>query len=142
MPSEILFVKGSSQFAYFGEMMTKLSMRQGIGGVVIDGLTRDTNYTHKEYVHLHILTRGYSPVDIKGRGRVKDVDVKIQIDDVSICVGDLVFIDNEAICVIPQIIEQSVIEEIKKKVLEEARITALIQKNVKIEEMLKVVKEF
>lgn len=139
---EILLIKGSDSFAYFGEMMTKLSTRQGISGVVIDGLTRDTNYTHQEHVNLPILARGYSPVDIKGRGRVKSTDVPIQIDNVEITVGTLIFIDNEAICVVPQEIEARVHEMIEGKIAEEARITDLIKENVSIEEMLETVKEF
>lgn len=142
LPGEILLVKGSDQFAYFGEMMTKLSTRQGIGGVVIDGLTRDTNYTHQDFVQLPILARGYSPVDIKGRGRVKATDVAIEIDSVLIHTGDLIFVDNEAICVVPKEIEILAIESIQQKVAEEARITELIQGNIGIEEMLKIVKEF
>lgn len=142
LPGEILFVKGSNDFAYFGEMMTKLSTRCGIGGVVIDGLTRDTNYTHQEFVQLPILARGYSPVDIKGRGRVEATDVPIEIDQVGICIGDFVFIDNEAICVVPKEIEQVAIEKIREKVQEEARISSLISQNMAIEDMLKIVTEF
>lgn len=142
LPGEILLIKGSNEFAYFGEMMTKLSTRQGIGGVVIDGLTRDTNYTHQDFVRLPILARGYSPVDIKGRGRVESTDVTIEIDRISIHVGDLVFIDNEAICVVPKEIEREAVCRIREKVREEARITDLIQDNVEIEDMLKTVKEF
>lgn len=139
---EILLVKGSNQFAYFGEMMTKLSTRQGIGAVVIDGLTRDTNYTHQDFVHLPILARGYSPVDIKGRGRVQKTDITFEIDSVEIHVGDTIFIDNEAICVIPKEVEEKVADRIQCKVQEEARITKLIEDNLTVEEMLKTVKEF
>ena len=139
---EILFVKGSNQFAYFGEMMTKLSTRIGIAGVVIDGLTRDTNYTHRDDVSLPILARGYSPVDIKGRGRVERTDVPLEIDGILIHVGDLIFIDNEAICVVPQEHEEKVVAKVLEKVKEEAKISALIRDNLSIEDMLKIVKEF
>lgn len=139
---EILFVKGSNQFAYFGEMMTKLSTRIGIAGVVIDGLTRDTNYTHRDDVSLPILARGYSPIDIKGRGRVERTDVPIEIDGILIHVGDLIFIDNEAICVVPQAHEEKVVAKVLEKVKEEAKISALIRDNLSIEDMLKIVKEF
>ena len=123
---EILLVSGSNEFAYFGEMMTKLSVRQGIEAVVIDGLTRDTNYTHQETVQLPILAKGYSPVDIKGRGRVEDVDIKILINDIEIEPNELVYIDNEAICIVPQLIEEEVIKKVKEK----------------IKELLETVKEF
>lgn len=139
---EILLVSGSNEFAYFGEMMTKLSVRQGIEAVVIDGLTRDTNYTHQETVQLPILAKGYSPVDIKGRGRVEDVDIKILINDIEIEPNELVYIDNEAICIVPQLIEEEVIKKVKEKIKEEHRITQLIESGISIEKLLETVKEF
>lgn len=139
---EVLFVKGSHQFAYFGELMTKLSTRMEIEGVIIDGLTRDTNYTHRDDITLPILAKGYSPVDIKGRGRVQKTDVACQIDGIEINPGNLIYADNEAICIIPQEIEKEVIAKVKEKIQEENRITKLINSGISIEELLKQVKEF
>lgn len=139
---EILLVSGSERFAYFGEMMTKLSVRQGIEAIVIDGLTRDTNYTHQESVQLPILAKGYSPVNIKGRGSVQSTDVDIVINGVKIEPNDFVYIDNEAICIVPKEIEGEVIEKVKEKITEERRITQLIESGVSVEELLNIVKEF
>lgn len=140
--NEILIVKGSNQFAYFGELMTKLSTRMGIEGVIIDGLTRDTNYTHREDVRLPILTKGYSPVDIKGRGRVKATDVNIDIENIHIKPGDLIYADNEAICVIPKEVEKEVIRRVKEKLSNEKKITELILNGVSIERLLEQITEF
>lgn len=140
--NEILLISGSNKFAYFGEMMTRLSVRQGIEAVVIDGLTRDTNYTHQEKIRLPILAKGYSPVDIKGRGRVADVDVNILINGIEIEPNELVYIDNEAICIVPRMIEEEVISKVKEKMKEEIRITELIESGVSIEKLLETVKEF
>lgn len=139
---EVLIVKGSYEFAYFGELMTKLSTQIGIRGVVIDGLTRDTNYTHRKEVTLPILAKGYSPVDIKGRGRVQDTDVTIEVDGVVIHEGDLIYADNEAVCVIPREIEVNVIAEVKNKLKDEQRITKLIESKVSVQELLEQVTEF
>lgn len=139
---EILIVNGSNQFAYFGELMTKLSARNQIEGVIINGLTRDTNYTHRKDVLLPILAKGYSPVDIKGRGKVKAVDVEIEVDGVRICPGDLVYADNEAVCIIPNQIETEVIEKVKEKLTDEERITELIESGISVEELLEQVVEF
>lgn len=139
---EVLVVKGSDRFAYFGELMTKLSTKMGIEGVVIDGLTRDTNYTHREDVELPILAKGYSPVDIKGRGRVQATDDTIMIDGVIIRAGDLIYADNEAVCVVPQEIELEVIARVKDKLEDEKRITNLINSGISVEELLNQVTEF
>ena len=97
---EVLFVKGSDEFAYFGELMSRLSMEIGLSGVVIDGLTRDGYFTQS--IDLGIFCKGYSPKDIKGRGRVLDTDCKIEIRGLSINSGDYIFGDNDALVIIPQ----------------------------------------
>ena len=139
---DILVVKGSEKFAYFGELMTKLSSQMGIEGVVIDGLTRDTNYTHRKDVNLPILAKGYSPVDIKGRGRVQETDVSIEINGIKVEPGCLIYADNEAVCVVPPTIEKEVIAKVKEKILDEERITRLIAEGVSVKELLEQVTEF
>jgi regulator of RNase E activity RraA len=138
---DILIVKGSGEYAYFGEMMTRLSIRQGIQGVVIDGLTRDTCFTF-DNCPLPILAKGYTPVDIKGRGRVCAVDVPIEIDGIAVQPNDLIFADNEAVCVIPKDIEESLLSEIQKGIAEEARIVKLVESGVSVSEILRQVKAF
>lgn len=139
---DVLIVEGSKEFAYFGELMTKLSTQMGIEGVVIDGLTRDTNYTHSSDVTLPILAKGYSPVDIKGRGRVLQTDVPISVNQVEVRPGNLIYCDNEAICVIPKEIEAEVIEKVKEKLADEERIIRLIESKISVEELLEQVTEF
>uniref|UniRef100_UPI00193114EE hypothetical protein n=1 Tax=Treponema endosymbiont of Eucomonympha sp. TaxID=1580831 RepID=UPI00193114EE len=84
----------------------------------------------------------YSPVDIKGRGRVQAVDVDILVDGVEIHKDDLIFADNDAICVIPKEIEQKVLALAEKNEAEEKRIIALIDSGISIEDLLKQVKSF
>ena len=139
---DILVVKGSDRFAYFGELMTRLSTRQGINGVVIGGLTRDTNYTFRDDVKLPILAKGFSPVDIKGRGRVSETDKKIDIDAIEVNPGNIIFADNEAVCVIPREIEEEVMRKVKEKIADEERITSLIVNGMGVDELLENVTEF
>jgi regulator of RNase E activity RraA len=138
---EILIVKGSHAFAYFGELMTRLSIRQGLEGIIIDGLTRDSKFTH-DNCPLPILTSGYSPVDIKGRGRVQAVDADITIKNVLIHKNDLIFADNDAVCVIPQEIERQVLSLAEMNMKEEKEIISMIDSGVSIEDILKQVKSF
>lgn len=139
---EVLIVNGSDQFAYFGEMMTRLSMRNRIEGIVINGMTRDTNYTHQSDATLPILAKGYSPVDIKGRGRVEAVDIGIVIDGVKVCPGNLIYADNEAVCVVPEHIEEEVLAKVKEKMDEEKRIVEWIDSGMSVEDLLEKVDEF
>lgn len=139
---EVLVVNGSEKFAYFGEMMTRMSVRNQIEGIVINGMTRDTNYTHRNDVALPILAKGYSPVDIKGRGRVKAVDTEIVIDGVKICPGNLIYADNEAVCVVPEQIETEVLAKVKEKMNEEEQIVEWINSGMSVKELLERVDEF
>lgn len=139
---DVLMVKGSNKFAYFGELMTKLSTRIGIKGVIIDGFTRDTNYTHRNDVELPIIARGYSPIDIKGRGRVQSTDKTIIIESIVVEPNTLIYADNEAICVVPKEIEKEVLIRVEEKLNDEEQITKLITNGISIEELLLQVREF
>ena len=97
--NEILFVKGSNKFAYFGELMTRLSMKKKMKGVVIYGKTRDSNYTIK-IKNFTILSKGYSPIDIKKRGKVKNTDKSFKIENVKIKSFDYIFADKEGVVIV------------------------------------------
>ncbi len=139
---DILLVEGSREFAYFGELMTKLTTRQGAAGVIIDGLTRDTNYTFRDDVTLPVFAKGYSPVDIKGRGRVESVDVLVHIGGIAVHPGDFIFVDNEAVCIVPEEIEDVVMLGVKNKINDEKRISELIHSGMEISELMDNVTEF
>lgn len=101
---DVLVVDGSARYAYFGELMTRLAVRQRLAGVVIGGLTRDTAYTRASSLPIHAL--GYSPKDIKGRGAVRSVDEPISVAthcaSVTVTSGDYVFGDSDGVVFVPQ----------------------------------------
>lgn len=137
---EIMLVKGSQKFAYFGELMSRLSQEVGIDGVIIDGLTRDTYYT--QTIDLPIFSKGYTPVDIKGRGRVAYSDEPVVVENVKVDSGDFVFADSDAVVFIPAVILQEVIQRVNKAALEELEIKQKIANGVSIKEILLNHKEF
>lgn len=71
---DILIVKGSQTWAYFGELMSTISYQRNLAAAVILGKTRDSRFTRDL---LPVWSDGYTPVDIKGRGRVKSVGVPL-----------------------------------------------------------------
>lgn len=137
---DVLVVKGC-EHAYFGEMMTRLCLRQGIEGVVIDGTTRDTMFTH-DNCPLPIVAKGYSPQDIKGRGRAKAVDVPIEINGIKLEPGNLVFVDNDAVCVVPKELEEKLENDISNGIKEEEKIVSLINSGASVSEILEKIKTF
>lgn len=137
---EVMVVSGSNQFAYFGELMSRLSEEVGIEGVIIDGLTRDTFYT--QTIDFPIFAKGYTPVDIKGRGRVEQPDSTIEIQGVTVQSGDYVFADSDAVVFIPQALLSELIERVNKAALEELEIKHKIANGVPISKILLDHKEF
>lgn len=137
---EVMVVKGSNQFAYFGELMSRLSEEVGIDGVIIDGLTRDTFYTQR--IEFPIFAKGYTPVDIKGRGRVEQPDSDIEVQGVPVRTGDYVFADSDAVVFIPKEILSELIKRVNKAALEELEIKQKIAKGVPISRILLDHKEF
>ena len=140
-PGEVLLVQGSQDFAYFGELMTRLSVRQQAAAVVVEGLTRDSIYTFTER-RLPILFRGLSPVDIKGRGRVAATDVPIRIGTGIIAPGEFVFLDSDALVSVPRDCEETLAERLINNIKDEEDIIAMIDRGGTVDEILKRVKEF
>lgn len=133
--NDVLLVKGSEKFAYFGELMTRFSVRQGIKGVVIDGKTRDSHYTRHSKLPI-VATQGYSPIDIKKRGRVKATNVPISIDGVKICPDDFVVVDSDGLAVIHQDEFPNVLNEYKKELCKEDDIVNYINAGKTVNELL------
>ena len=137
---EVLLVKGSYSFAYFGELMTRLSREIGINGAIIDGLTRDTYYT--QTTNFPVFAKGYTPVDIKGRGRVKAIDIPIKVDGIEVCSGDIIFADSDAVVFVPKNIFSELLPYINKAAEEEYEIKEKIKAGTSIKEILLKHKEF
>lgn len=95
---EVLFARGSSKFAYFGEMMTRLSERLGLGGAVVLGAARDSAFLRQST--FGVASHCFCPVDIKGRGRVGGFDSPIEIEGFEVESGDLLFADSDGVLVI------------------------------------------
>lgn len=137
---DVLVVKGSHEYAYFGELMTRLSVRKKLAGTVIDGLTRDSYYT--QGVDYPIFAKGYTPTDIKGRGRVGETDVDVMIEGVEFCPGDFVFGDNDAVVLIPSKLIADGVKRFNAAVEQEEATKKLIFEDTSIEDILRIVKEF
>ena len=134
-PGQILCIEASNEFAFFGEMMTRLSLLQGLAGAVIGGLTRDSAFT-KSMSDLPVFAKGYSPKDIKGRGRVGAVDVPISIEDVSVLPGDWIFGDNDGVVVIPAKLKIEIESRVQQAAKDEMDIISRIDAGESIKDIL------
>jgi len=138
---DILIVNGSNNFAYFGELMTRLSIKKGFKGAIINGKTRDSIFTKKKK-NFTIFSKGYSPIDIKLRGRVFKTDVSIKIKKTNIKKNDIIYADEEGVVIIPKECLKKLIPGIEKSINNELKVINLINNDVSIKNILKQVKEF
>jgi 4-hydroxy-4-methyl-2-oxoglutarate aldolase len=99
--------------APWGELLSTVAQRNGSVGCVCDSQIRDC---------VRIIEMGYPvyyagirALDSMGRGRVMAYDVPIRCGDVLVHPGELVFADYDGIVVIPQEVEQEVLELARDK---------------------------
>lgn len=90
--------------APWGELMTRVAMRNGTVGCICDGNVRDSLKIIE--MGFPVFCTGVYPVDSKGRGMVEAFDVPLRCADVAVRPGDLVFADYDGIVVVPQDVEQ------------------------------------
>jgi regulator of RNase E activity RraA len=134
-PGEVYICTGSSPlYALWGELMSTRAIRLGATGAVLDGYSRDT----RGILDLNFPTFSYGRYaqDQGPRGRVVDFRVPLEIGQVRINPGDIVFGDLDGVCIIPREAE----EETFRAALEKARGEKLVKKA--IEEGMSAVEAF
>ena len=122
---EVYVCTGASPtYALWGELMSTRAIKLGAVGAVLDGYSRDT----AGILDLNFPTFSYGPYaqDQGPRGKVIDFRVPIEIGDVKIFPGDIVFGDVDGVCVIPQ----GAVDEVFVKSIEKARGEKLVRKAI------------
>lgn len=121
--NEVYICTGASpDYALWGELMSVRALKLGAVGAVVDGYSRDT----PGIVDLDFPTFSYGRFaqDQAHRGEVVDYRVPIQLNNVTVNPGDLIFGDLDGVCVVPQEKEQEILEN----ALEKVRGEKLVQK--------------
>lgn len=124
-PNEIYVCAGASPtYALWGELMSTRALRCGAVGAIVDGYSRDT----RGILALDFPTFSYGPYaqDQAPRGKVVDYRVPLQIGDVRIEPGDILFGDIDGVCAVPKALER----EVFTKALEKARGEKVVQKAI------------
>ena len=105
--NEVYICAGASPtYALWGGLMSTRARLLGAAGAVVHGYSRDTN----EILELDFPTfsfGGYAQ-DQGPRGKVVDYRSPIEMEGVRIAPGDIVFGDNDGVCIVPQSAEQAV----------------------------------
>lgn len=125
-PGEIYICSGAShRYALVGEIMATAMLARGARGAVCDGFVRDTEGLQS--VGLPVYALGSYAQDQRGRGKVIEYRVPIEIAGVHIGEGDLIVGDADGVLVIPRDREEHIITGALGKARSENTVKKAIQ---------------
>lgn len=124
--NDIYIATGAHNSALWGELLTATAKTRGAVGAVLDGYTRDTPQVLSQ--NFPVFARGRWAQDSSIRTNVVDYRCPIQIGQVTIQDGDLVFGDMDGVVIIPQ----QAAEECIRLALEKASGEKLVRQAIEV----------
>lgn len=124
--NEVYICTGSSfRYALWGGLMSTRAMKLKAAGAVVHGYSRDTN----EVLRLGFPTFsiGTYAQDQGPRGKVIDYRVPIEIGNVRIHPGDIIYGDRDGVVVVPAQIQDEVFERALEKARGEKQVLKALQ---------------
>ena len=112
-PNEIYIATGAHNSALWGELLTATAKARGAVGAVLDGYTRDTPQVLEQ--NFPVFCSGTWAQDSSVRTYVFDYRCDIEIGQVTVHDGDIVFGDVDGVLIIPKEIMHDVIERALEK---------------------------
>lgn len=129
-PNEIYIATGAHNSALWGELLTASAKARGAVGAVIDGFTRDTPMVLEQ--NFPVFCSGTWAQDSSIRTYVFDYRCVIEIGQVTIHDGDIVFGDVDGVLIIPRNIAEEVIEKALEKVATEKAMRKAIENGMMV----------
>lgn len=124
-PNEIYLASGGEmRCAYWGELLTATAKKRGAVGAVLNGYHRDTPQVLTQ--DFPVFSRGAYAQDSSVRTQVADYRCRIEVGQVTIQSGDLIFADMDGALAI----SRALIAEVIEKSLEKARGEKLVRKAI------------
>ena len=124
-PGEVYLASGGEmRCAYWGEILTATAKKRGAVGAVINGYHRDTPRVLEQ--NWPVFSRGRFAQDSAVRTQVVDYRCAIEVGQVRVEPGDLVFGDLDGVVIVPRKVEAEVIE----RALAKARGEKLVRKEI------------
>lgn len=120
-PNDIYIATGAHHSALWGELLTASAKARGAVGAVLDGYTRDTPQVLEQ--NFPVFCTGTWAQDSSVRTYVFDYRCDIEIGQVTVHNGDVVFGDVDGVLVIPK--------EIMNEVIERALVKASTEKTMR-----------
>ena len=98
---DVIFINNQvPEYAFFGSLNTALSIRSGASGTIVNGSTRDSEST--TLMNYPVYSKSFSCKDVRKKATINNINVTTYVEDIPVCVGDIVFADKDGICVLPK----------------------------------------
>lgn len=127
---------GTGRCAYWGELLTATARTRGAVGAVLNGYHRDTPQVLEQ--NWPVFSRGRWAQDSSVRTQVVDFRCTIEIGQVTIHDGDLIFGDLDGVVVIPKAVANQVVEKALEKAAGEKKVRAAIEGGMSATEAFRV----
>lgn len=130
-PGDILIAAaaGSRRSGIWGELLSTAAMNSGCVGALVHGCVRDI--AKMKAMGFPVFASGRCVYDSLNRQRVIDLDVAVEMEGVVFQPGDLLMCDEDGVVVIPQEVEEKVLQYALEKVEAENITRAEIKKGMK-----------
>lgn len=131
-PGDVVVIanRGTNRCGLWGELLTTAALSKGGTGAIIDGLVRDGNAVVG--LDFPVFSRGFSPLDSKGRCDVSEVGSPIVCGGVRVVTGDLIFGDRDGIVVVPSAAADEILARASAKASQERSMHTALQKGMGI----------
>ena len=136
-PQEVYIATGGAmRCAYWGELLTATARVRGAAGAVIDGWHRDTPQVLSQ--QWPVFSRGCYAQDSSVRTQVVRFRCPIEIGQVRVAPGDLVFGDVDGVLIVPKAVIGPVVEKALEKARGEKKVRAAIEGGMSATEAFRV----
>lgn len=105
---------GSMRSGIWGELLSTAARNRGCAGAIVHGAVRDV--APMRGMGFPVFASGVCPYDSLHRQRVIAHDQPVEVGGVSIRSGDVIFADEDGVVVVPQEVEESVLQAAWEKV--------------------------
>jgi regulator of RNase E activity RraA len=125
-PGEVyLAAGGTPNYALWGELLSTRAMQLGASGAVLNGYARDTRGILR--LGFPVFSTGRYAQDQGARGKIVDFRIPVEIGQVRIEPGDILFGDLDGVCVIPKAVEEAVFMGALEKVRGENQVRLALE---------------
>lgn len=116
---------GGRRCAYWGELLTAASRTRGAVGAVVDGWHRDTPQVLEQ--NWPVFSMGCYAQDSSVRTQVADYRCRLEVGNVTVLPGDIVFGDVDGVLIIPSKVADEAVEKALEKAAGEKTVRKAIE---------------